>query len=93
MKKCFIKELLKALRIGFKKGILGSLGLACVYCSIWNDWPMGTCYIAQRTLASILDHLYGKEYEKEAICVHVQLNHFVVWQLLQYCMSIILHKT
>ena len=39
----------------------GNLGLAYTHCGIWNDWPMGICYISQRTLPSIL----WKDYEKD----------------------------
>ena len=35
-------------------GWTGILGLAYAYCGIWNDWPMGTCCITQRTLHNIL---------------------------------------
>ena len=31
-----------------------SLGLACAHCGIWNDWPVGTCCIAQGTLRNVL---------------------------------------
>ena len=34
---------------GCRKGWTGDLGLACTHCGIWNDWPTGTCCIAQRT--------------------------------------------
>ena len=30
------------------------LGLAYALCGIQNDWPMGTCCIAQRTLHNII---------------------------------------
>ena len=32
----------------------GGLGLTCAPCGIWNDWPTGTCSIAQGTLPNIL---------------------------------------
>ena len=48
------------------------LGLVCAHCSIWNDRPMGTCYIAQGTLSIWEMIIYmGKESEKESICVYV----------------------
>ena len=39
---------------GGGEGQTGGLGLAYAHCGIWNDWPMGTCYKAQRTLLNIL---------------------------------------
>ena len=33
-----------------REGWTGGLGLAYEHWSIWNDWPTGTCCIAQRTL-------------------------------------------
>jgi len=35
------------------EGWTGDLGLTHAQCSIWNDWPMGTSCIAQRTLTNI----------------------------------------
>ena len=29
-------------------GWTGGLGLAYAHCSMWNDWPVGTCWVAQR---------------------------------------------
>ena len=33
---------------------LGVWGLAYAHYGVWNDWPTGTCCIAQRTLPNIL---------------------------------------
>ena len=35
-------------------GMDGGWGMAGAHCGIWNDWPMGTCCMAQRTLPNIL---------------------------------------
>ena len=46
------------------------LGLAYAHQGTWNDWPKGTCYIAQRTLPSILCNLYGKRiWQRMCICI------------------------
>ena len=38
---------------------------------VWNDWPMGTCRIAQGTLSKCSVKIYmGKESEKEWMCVY-----------------------
>ena len=39
---------------GDREGWTRGLGLAYAHCCIWNDWPMGACYIAQGTLPNIL---------------------------------------
>ena len=55
-----------------KEGWTGGLGLAYAHCSIWNDWPTGTCYIAQRTLPNVLCSVIiyvGKESEREWMCI------------------------
>ena len=36
---------------GFGAGIWNTYG---IHCGIWNDWPMGTCCIAQGILPNIL---------------------------------------
>ena len=36
------------------EGWIGGLGLTYAHRGIWNDWPAGTCCIAQRTLPNIL---------------------------------------
>ena len=35
------------------EGWTGGWRLACAHSGLWNDWPMGTCCIAQGTLPSI----------------------------------------
>ena len=39
---------------GWGRGWTGDLGLAYAHGGTWNDWPMGTCCIAQRTLPNVL---------------------------------------
>ena len=39
---------------GRRDGWPGGLGLTYAHWGIWNDWPMGTCCIAQRTQPNIL---------------------------------------
>ena len=41
-------------------GVDLGLGLAHVHRGLWNDWPTGSCCIAQRTLPSVLNHLCRK---------------------------------
>ena len=48
-----------------------SLGLPYAHWSIWNDWPMGICYITQRTLSHILWQSMWKMYLKEKGCVYM----------------------
>ena len=71
------------------------LGLAYAHWGIWDDWSMGTCCIAQRTLASNLWIIYGwKESERECICIYVWLGHFAVQQKLsQPCKLTNFNKT
>ena len=47
----------------------GDLGLVYAYCGILNDWTMGTCYIAQRTLPNILCWTTWEKSMKENGCV------------------------
>ena len=39
---------------GEREGIIGGMGLSYAHCGIWNDWPTGTCCIAQGILPNIL---------------------------------------
>ena len=39
---------------GVWEGWNRGLELVYTHCGIWNDWPMGTCSIAQATLPHIL---------------------------------------
>ena len=41
-------------RVQVGGGWTGDLGLAYSHWGRWNDWPMGTCCIAQGTLPNIL---------------------------------------
>ena len=39
---------------GGREGQTEGLGLTHAHCGIWNDWPTGTCCVAQRTAPNIL---------------------------------------
>ena len=55
------------------------LRLAHAPSGILNDWPMGTCCTAQRTLRKQYSVIIcmGKESEKEWPCVRGSWHHFV----------------
>ena len=36
------------------EGWTEGLGLAYAQCGIWNDWPIGNCYIVQESQSNIL---------------------------------------
>ena len=40
--------------MGGGEGWTGGLGLTCAHRGTWNDWPMGTCWIAQGLLPDTL---------------------------------------
>ena len=68
-------------------GWTGSLGLAYAHWGIWNDWPVGTCCIAQGTLPNILWlSIWDKNLKKNG-CVYLynllysRNNHNIVIQL------------
>ena len=45
---------------GWGEGWTGGLGLAYAHCGIWNNWPVGTCCVAQGFYPIFCDNLYGK---------------------------------
>ena len=45
---------------GWGEGWTGGLGLAYAHCGIWNNWPVGTCCVAQGFYPTFCDNLYGK---------------------------------
>ena len=52
------------------EGGTGGLGLAYAHWGIWNDWPMGTCTRALRTLASILWYSMGEKiWKRMDVCI------------------------
>ena len=46
-------------------------GLPYAYWGICNDWPAGTCYMAQRTLCNILWYSIWEDNLKEYGCVYM----------------------
>ena len=68
-----------------EKGLTWGWGLAYAHCGIWNDWPTGTCCIAQGTLLNILENICGKRIWKRmdmCVCmVYSRSFHNIVNQL------------
>ena len=62
------------------EGWTRGLGLAYARRGIWNDWPSGTCCIAQRTLSNILWSSMWAKNLKENGCVYM-----CNWIMLSYC--------
>ena len=57
---------------GGRKEWTGGLGLANEYSDIWNDWPMGSCYLAQRTLSNILwSSMWENNMKENGLCTHI----------------------
>ena len=52
-------------------GWTGVWGLACAHCDTWNDWPIGTCYIAKNSTQDSVMIYVGKKSEREWIRVYV----------------------
>jgi len=52
-------------------GIDRGLGLAYAHWGLWNNWPMGTCCRAQRTLPNILWSSVWEKNVKENGCVYM----------------------
>ena len=50
----FENKLMATKEEGGGEGGIGGLRFAYSHCGIWNDWPIGTCCIAQGTLPNIL---------------------------------------
>ena len=65
-------QTLKTLRLPSGWGRDGwEVGIGMCTRGIWNDWPVGACCIAQRTLPSILWSSTWDKNRKENACVHM----------------------
>ena len=42
------------------EGWTGGVGSAYAHRGLWNDWPTGTCCVAERTLPIFCDNLCGE---------------------------------
>ena len=69
---CFKPMVTKGDRLGEgEEEWTGGLGLAYAHHGIWNDWPTGTCCIAQGILPNVLSWSMWEKNLKKNGCVYM----------------------